>query len=285
MVAYLDKGAYTTDVINDINDPEVFLALKKICKYLVDVAWQTDTIGSGEAEAEFNLAVQRTKRYEQDIKMLAKLDAQLAWGQAKRKTKEGLWVTTGGHDLNPWYEGSLTLHELLGSLESLFALIIEEDPLNIQEAEFIHYYFYLQNRIPRKIPRPAVINLFSLHPKIKEHCTKRFSNGQYSDAILAAYKVVLSEIKDITQIYNLDGKKLVEKAFSLEAPIIKLNALATQSDKDEQVGFMLLFSGAAIGIRNPKAHDLVEQDDKYKTLYYLAFASLLLERLDNRTQP
>ena len=87
-------------------------------------------------------------------------------------------------------------------------------------------------------------------------------------------------LKDITGINNLDGKQLAEKAFSLNAPLVRLNNLQTQSEKDEQLGFMMLFSGAATGIRNPKAHDLTNQNDELKTLQYLSFASLLMTRLE-----
>ena len=142
---------------------------------------------------------------------------------------------------------------------------------------------YESNKIP-KARGDLSISLGLLHPKIIEHCESRFESGHYSDAILTAYKVVLNEIKLITGL-DMDGKPLVEKAMSLNSPIIKLNDLKTQSDKDEQLGFMLLLSGAALGIRNPKAHDLIPQDDPIRTLQYISFASLLLNRLDGRIEP
>jgi len=43
---------------------------------------------------------------------------------------------------------------------------------------------------------------------------------------------------------------------------------------------MFLFMGAVVGIRNPKAHDEIVQNDPYKTLEYLGFASLLMKRID-----
>lgn len=129
-----------------------------------------------------------------------------------------------------------------------------------------------------------ILSFDNLHPKVREHCESRFLSGHYSDAILTAYKVVLNEIKLITGLDD-DGKPLVEKAFSLHNPVIKLNKLSSQSDKDEQIGFMLLYSGAALGIRNPKAHDLVSQEDPIRTLMYLNFASLLMQRLDERVAP
>ncbi len=267
-------------LIRNIKDPEVFFALKRLCSFIVSDTWRTSS-----SEAEYEFAVTKTKQYEADVKKLAELDSDIAWGQTKHLTKEGHWISNSSGDFNPWYKGSLSLDKLLDSVELFVELTESTTPQYLPEIEFLHYYNYLRSKLPSTLPSPAVIRFENLHTKIQQHCNQRYGNGQYADAILAAYKVLFNEIKDVANIHNLDGKQLAEKAFSLSNPIIKLNDLNTQSDKDEQLGFMLLLSGAAVGIRNPKAHDLVEQEDKHKTLRYLAFASLLLERLDGRKAP
>ena len=66
-------------------------------------------------------------------------------------------------------------------------------------------------------------------------------------------------------------------AFNEQTPKIRLN-----SDPDEQEGFKLIFMGSMQGIRNPKAHHAIVQNDPYKTLEYLGLASLLLKRVDER---
>ncbi|MDP3988147.1 MAG: TIGR02391 family protein [Candidatus Levybacteria bacterium] len=121
-----------------------------------------------------------------------------------------------------------------------------------------------------------------LHTQIKKVSKELFNDGYYSQAIFEAYKAVVNEVKDISGNKHLDGKPLMEQVFSVNNPIIKFNNLQSQSDKDEQVGLMFLFSGAALGIRNPKAHDYVIQKDPLRTLEYLFFASLLLKRLDEK---
>lgn len=124
----------------------------------------------------------------------------------------------------------------------------------------------------------------TLHPIIQEVSKKLFTDGHYSQAIFEAYKVVVNEVKKVSGVHRLDGKPLMEHVFSVNNPVIKFNSLQSQSEKDEQVGLMLLFSGAALGIRNPKAHDNIVQKDKIRSLEYLFFASLLLKRLDERIQ-
>jgi uncharacterized protein (TIGR02391 family) len=71
------------------------------------------------------------------------------------------------------------------------------------------------------------------------------------------------------------------QAFRKENPVIRLNKLKTGSDSDEQEGLKFLLMGAMVGIRNPKAHDDVAQTDPYRTLEYLAFASLLMKRIQD----
>ena len=271
-------------LIREIRDIEIFLALKKLCQYIENEAWHT----SGDIDLDY--AIAKTEQYEQDVRELAHLDGDLGWGCTKAEISPGRWSVQSGGDFNPWYHGELTLEELLGSFEMLDEETSSLISPSMTDIEFLHYYHFLYRQSPEfleivRATKPTSITLSSLHPKIQEHCGSRFDSKHYSDAILAAYKVVLNEIKDITGIHNLDGKPLVERSFSLNNPIIKLNPLVTQSDKDEQQGFMLLYSGAVIGIRNPKAHDLIVQEDKNKALLYLALVSLLMQRLDERSEP
>jgi uncharacterized protein (TIGR02391 family) len=253
--------------IKDIHDLDINLALHKVCKFLEDDAWNMST----SSDNRFNAAVDDTREYETEV-------VQLAAQKVTIDLYGNMYVYNSG------YIGDLCLDTFLETLYELADMMSMQTPLSTSEIEFLHYYEFLRSKLPKppeKVkPKPAAITLAELHPKILEQCRSRFNSKHYADAILAAYKVVLNEIKDISGIYDLDGKQLIEKTFSLANPIIKLNPLTTQSDRDEQLGFMMLFSGAAVGIRNPKAHDLVVQEDKQKTLFYLAFASLLMQRLD-----
>ena len=116
------------------------------------------------------------------------------------------------------------------------------------------------------------------HSKVVEASRSLFESRHYASAILEAFKAVNSAVKDKSGL-ALDGKNLMAQAFSEANPRIILNELKTQSDRDEQEGFRFLFMGALQGIRNPKAHDIVQQEDPYLTLEYLGFASLLMKKI------
>lgn len=128
-----------------------------------------------------------------------------------------------------------------------------------------------------------LLDHLQLHPLVKEVSASLYRDGHYAQAILEAFKAVNSHVKTKTRRPDLDGRDLMAKAFRKEAPILRLTPLATQSDMDEQEGFMFLFMGAMAGIRNPKAHDNVSQPDQHRALEYLALASLLCRRVDEST--
>lgn len=122
-----------------------------------------------------------------------------------------------------------------------------------------------------------------LHPKVIEVSMKLFIDGHYAQAIEEAYKAVINSVKEKASLHlddKVDGTKLMAQVFHIDNPMIKLNKLKTQPDRDEQEGFMHLFMGATLGIRNPKAHSNIVMKDPYKTLEYLGFASLLMRRAD-----
>ncbi len=77
----------------------------------------------------------------------------------------------------------------------------------------------------------------------------------------------------------LDGTQLMERVFSPSNPILYFNDLADESDRNEQKGFMMMFSGAVAGLRNPRAHKLIK-DDPERALEFIAFVSLLAKLLD-----
>lgn len=119
-----------------------------------------------------------------------------------------------------------------------------------------------------------------LHPKVKEHSLELFNNGHYAPAIFESVKALDNFIRRKANIMNEHSSNAMAITFNKKNPIIKLNALATRSDKDEQEGFMHLYIGAIKGIRNPKAHDIIIQVDRNRTLEYLAFLSLLFRRAE-----
>lgn len=117
-----------------------------------------------------------------------------------------------------------------------------------------------------------------LHPEIARAASKLYKDGHYSTAVEAAVKRLNGLVRMRSDL-EVDGSTLMEQAFNPKTPKLRFNALADQSDKDEQRGFMMMFSGAVAGLRNPRAHGFIE-DDPERALEFIAFVSLLAKLLD-----
>lgn len=113
-----------------------------------------------------------------------------------------------------------------------------------------------------------------LNPMIEKASGQLFRDGHYSNAVEDSVKALNAYVRLCSGVEDKDGSALMEFVFNSNNPILKFNSLNDQSDKDEQKGFMLLLSGAVIGLRNPRAHKIIK-DDPQLALEFIAFISLL----------
>jgi uncharacterized protein (TIGR02391 family) len=123
-----------------------------------------------------------------------------------------------------------------------------------------------------------------LHPRIESAALGLLRGGHYRSAILDACLALRDYARETSGRPDLDGADLMRTVFSKNRPLVTFNALADQSDVDEQEGLMHLFEGAWLAFRNPRAHDL-EQDSEQYALECLAFLSMLANRLDRAKGP
>lgn len=137
--------------------------------------------------------------------------------------------------------------------------------------------------------RPAVasaavngpsLRVAALHPALLTTATPLFNNAHYAAAVFEAFKAVEVRVRELSGV-DESGRKLMQQAFGGKEPAIDISIEAGRAGEDEQEGFMLIFMGVMQGIRNPKAHLVVHQEDQQRALEYLAVASILLRRLDD----
>lgn len=135
---------------------------------------------------------------------------------------------------------------------------------------------------PNEVRRPAIsrVSIEDLHPAIVRVAGGLYVDGHYSSAIFEAFKAVEVKVRELSGLRD-SGLSLMAKAFDERNPLIDMSIEAGRSGQDEQLGFKFLFMGAVAGIRNPKSHELVRQDNAQRVIEYLAFASILMRRLDD----
>jgi len=136
---------------------------------------------------------------------------------------------------------------------------------------------------------PTLNTLFdslNLHPSVLEVSEELFKGGHYDAAIEEAAKMINNKIKDKAgrpqnqRGEELDGTNLIDEVFKLKAPTLAINDLSTDSEQNEQKGFISLCKGLIVGLRNPRAHETQKPRDPFETLHYLAFMSVLARKID-----
>jgi len=121
-----------------------------------------------------------------------------------------------------------------------------------------------------------------LHPEIVKVAKTRFETSHLADAVEASLKEVNDRVKKLYKDAageELDGADLMYKTFSVKQPILVLGDLDTATGRDMQQGYMQIFAGTMIGIRNPKAHANITIDAR-RAIHFLFLASLLMFKID-----
>ena len=124
-----------------------------------------------------------------------------------------------------------------------------------------------------------------VHPDVLHYCSREFLGDNPFHAVLEATKSVAEKIRKNTGLTG-DGARLVQQALAGTNPLLRINALATESHRSEQTGFATLLMGMFGTFRNPTAHAsriswaMSEED----ALDLFTLASYAHRRLDGATR-
>lgn len=105
-----------------------------------------------------------------------------------------------------------------------------------------------------------------------------FDSQHYAKAVEEGFKFLNNLVKARVSSSD-DGASLMRHVFSANNPVLKLNKLASRSEKDEQQGYMDVLAGCMTGIRNPRAHEHEWTDTRATALQLLTWANHLVERV------
>ncbi len=129
----------------------------------------------------------------------------------------------------------------------------------------------------------AAVSLFDslvTDSSLRQTTATLFSQGHYALAVEEGYKLLNNLVKGRVGIAT-DGADLMRNTFSLKKPLLRLNRLKTQSQRDQQLGYMDIFAGCMTGIRNPRAHEHRYLDDPLTALELLAMANHLVRMVNS----
>lgn len=125
----------------------------------------------------------------------------------------------------------------------------------------------------------GILASLDLHPEIKRAVDRLFADGHFANAVEDACKALDLLVKLRSGVSNLSGTELMQRVFSPKNPILRFNGLETESERSEQQGMMHLYSGAMLALRNPRAHELIE-DHPARALEAIQLISFLSHSLD-----
>jgi uncharacterized protein (TIGR02391 family) len=140
---------------------------------------------------------------------------------------------------------------------------------------------------PRMLALPApsegagIVGIFSktvTEPEIESVSRDLFASGHYSLAVQEAYKAVEKFVQHKSQIIGVSGTQLMQQVFSTTSPTLFWTDRKTISEQDEQKGYLQLYAGAMLGIRNPVTHEFGWVDDPLLSLELILFAQHLLRK-------
>ena len=111
-----------------------------------------------------------------------------------------------------------------------------------------------------------------------------FRDRYFARAVEEAFKCLNNAVKDKSGLHEQDGVPLMRSAFSARSPVLTLNPLKTQSHQHEQQGYMDIYAGSMMGVRNPRAHQHELVDEEAVALELLVLANHLMRKLAAATK-
>lgn len=128
------------------------------------------------------------------------------------------------------------------------------------------------------------LELRNIHPVIYKYCNTELISENYFHAVFEAVKSIAEEIRGKSNL-TLDGAELIDIAFSINAPLIKINPLMTETQMSEHKGFANLIKGVFGMFRNTTAHSpkIVWQITEDEALDIMTTISLIHKKIEGGT--
>lgn len=110
-----------------------------------------------------------------------------------------------------------------------------------------------------------------------------YESQNYSAAILDAIHFLSELIRERSGLDG-DGANLVGRAFGGKTPVLKINSLNTESERNVQAGIEQLLRGIYQAVRNPRSHG-TNQDTEDDSVAIILFINHMLKTIDSAKSP
>ena len=121
-----------------------------------------------------------------------------------------------------------------------------------------------------------------VHPRVRILAKSLFDNGNYAESVSTCLRDVNGVLKQFLierGFPELDGIRLIERVFCNNNRLISFTNMQSLNDRNIHDGYVEIFKGMFLGVRNPKAH-LNLTPDKNKTRHLLFICSFMFLKLE-----
>lgn len=196
------------------------------------------------------------------------------WRAKRKEKKEDEIKKVTGIDTTYWM--STMPKEMREETSKIIEFLGEEDALET--------YSPVLNALHNIIPEYPMLHWRHLNEKVKDRIKEYYINKQYVLAADQGTKIYCQIIRELTGC-DLDGRKLTDRVFPGNTPVIKIGNLSTDTGRSMQDGQHFLSTGVMASFRNLASHmpadKLVpEQLSELDCLNILGLISYLLERME-----
>ncbi|HHA1826599.1 TPA: TIGR02391 family protein [Enterobacter hormaechei subsp. xiangfangensis] len=196
------------------------------------------------------------------------------WRIKRKEKKEDEIKKVTGIDTAHWM--STMPKEMREETSKIIDFLGEEDALET--------YSPVLNALHNIIPEYPMLHWRHLNEKVKDRIKEYYINKQYALAADQGTKIYCQIIRELTGC-DLDGRKLTDRVFPGNTPVIKIGNLSTDTGRSMQDGQHFLSTGVMASFRNLASHmpadKLVpEQLSELDCLNILGLISYLLERME-----
>ena len=122
-----------------------------------------------------------------------------------------------------------------------------------------------------------------IRPELWSTISNTYEARNYNHAIIDAFQYMSEIIREKSGVDG-DGEKLVGAAFGGKHPLLRINKLQTDTERDTQQGLVQILIGMYKGIRNPRSHEQIE-DAKNTADAIIYFIDYLLGVIDKSQEP
>ena len=114
---------------------------------------------------------------------------------------------------------------------------------------------------------------------LKDSIKSHYENKDYTEVVRDSLLCLTTEIRKKSDLVDIDGVDLINKAFSEKQPLIKINKLETTTDKNRHRGIMDLSRGLIEYFRNPMSHSKQEYSKKVTDAILVLLDEVILEEI------